>query len=102
MFDLIKECIASDGVGRISAWVSFSLDKHELACGESMSLDNNYQNNSYTINKITFRGGVPTDIKKVASGKDETLSELEFKKWLTSNGYKDSFHEYYQLKNRMS
>lgn len=99
MFDLIKECIADDGIGRMSAWTSFTLDEHEMACGDSMNLENNYKNNSYTIKKITFRGGVPIDIKKVTSGKEETLPSGEFKKWLTSNGYRDGFNDYYKIKN---
>lgn len=94
MFDLLKESIGKDGVGRMSAWVSFTLDIHKLACGNSMHLENNYKNNSYVIKKLTYRGGVPIDIKKITSGKDETLSNFEFRKWLISSGYKDSFTDY--------
>ena len=74
-----------DGNGQeyMTVCVNCRLDNRNICAGEKVCLENNHKKNCYSIFEII--GSRFT--KELKKGREETLSQKEFEKWLVENGY---------------
>lgn len=74
-----------DGNGQeyMTVCVNCRLDARNICAGEKVCLENNHKKNCYSI----FKTIGARYIKELEKGRDETLCQKEFEKWLAENGY---------------
>ena len=91
MFDYLKMAMRNDGTEHCTAYAAFCLKFNGVWQGTAYHLTNNYKKECWEIEKHNENYSF---CEVVASGRGETLSLSEFKKWLSDNRITDSYMEF--------
>ncbi|GEM_PF-3329307 len=92
MFEYLEASkIGKDGIEYISANVNpYRIDERGLGNGKHIVLLNNHMKNTYAIEEHRHMHGFNYYVRSIESGKDETKTISEFKRWLVDKGYSDA------------
>lgn len=78
------------GIESVHAKVDpYGIDEYGLCYGKAIALNNNHIKNTYEIMECRMEHGCNCFVRFIESGKDETKTINEFKKWLIDNDYSD-------------